>query len=54
MEGDQIQPERSRDRRVLRGGSWGNFDNLLRVAYRGSGNPSNTYNYIGFRCARSP
>ncbi len=39
--------------RVLRGGSWydGNYD--LRSAYRNDNDPSNTFNNIGFRCARS-
>jgi serine/threonine-protein kinase len=40
--------------RVLRGGSWGNYDNYVRSAYRGNRNPVNWYNdYLGFRCVRS-
>ncbi|MBT3389541.1 MAG: SUMF1/EgtB/PvdO family nonheme iron enzyme [Chloroflexi bacterium] len=41
------------DKRVLRGGSWFNHGNLLRVAYRGSNVPSLRNYLIGFRCARS-
>lgn len=39
--------------RVLRGGSWGNINNILRVANRNSSTPDGTYNLIGFRCSRS-
>ena len=39
--------------RVLRGGSWGNLAQLVRVAFRHGVNPSNTYFDIGFRCART-
>jgi formylglycine-generating enzyme required for sulfatase activity len=36
--------------RVLRGGSWGSGPNFLRAADRGSRNPSDTFNFCGFRC----
>ena len=39
--------------RVLRGGSWDNYDNSARSAYRYWFVPSFTYGIIGFRCARS-
>jgi len=39
---------------VLRGGSWNNNDNNLRVANRNNNNPTNRNNNIGFRCAASP
>ncbi|MBT3392342.1 MAG: SUMF1/EgtB/PvdO family nonheme iron enzyme [Chloroflexi bacterium] len=38
---------------VLRGGSWNNNGNNLRVANRNNNEPSNRNNNIGFRCARS-
>jgi len=38
----------------LRGGSWNNNDNNLRVANRNNNNPNNSNNNIGFRCAASP
>ena len=41
--------------RVLRGGSWRNSPNFLRVAVRNVyGAPDGAYYYIGFSCARSP
>ena len=37
--------------RVLRGGSWSDNANSLRVAYRYYGfNPTFTFSYLGFRC----
>ncbi|MCZ6675871.1 MAG: SUMF1/EgtB/PvdO family nonheme iron enzyme, partial [Candidatus Poribacteria bacterium] len=43
-----------KDFRVLRGGSWLNNPNCLRVAYRNGGSlPSSTVDYFGFRCAGS-
>ena len=37
--------------RVLRGGSWGNYPNHLRVAYRSLINsPTDSYDCYGFRC----
>ena len=36
--------------RVLRGGSWLNNTNVLRVAYRLSIDPTLSLNFIGFRC----
>ena len=38
--------------RVLRGGSWSNSAQYLRVANRGGGSPMFTYLLNGFRCAR--
>ena len=37
-------------RRVLRGGSWYDFSDDLRVADRDNFNPAVTYDYGGFRC----
>lgn len=37
--------------RVIRGGSWGNYDFSCRVAYRYWFNASFTYNYLGLRLA---
>ena len=39
--------------RVLRGGSWADLLNNLRVADRFRDNPADTYFLIGFRCARA-
>jgi serine/threonine-protein kinase len=39
--------------RVLRGGSWFNFQNNLRVSYRLDHYPDVTLEFIGFRCANS-
>lgn len=39
-------------RRVLRGGSWNNIPDHLRVTYRYSRGPEDSTSYIGFRCAR--
>ncbi|MFQ5575470.1 MAG: SUMF1/EgtB/PvdO family nonheme iron enzyme [Anaerolineae bacterium] len=41
-------------RKALRGGSWNNNWNNLRVANRNNNNPTNTNNNVGFRCASSP
>ena len=38
--------------RVLRGGSWDNIENLLRVSFRGGSAPGGRFDVIGFRCAR--
>jgi len=38
--------------RVLRGGSWNNNTNNLRVANRNNNNPTNQNNNNGFRCVR--
>lgn len=35
--------------RVLRGGSWDNFSDLCRSAFRGRSQPVNWDNYFGFR-----
>jgi formylglycine-generating enzyme required for sulfatase activity len=39
-------------RRVLRGGSWGSLGSVSRVAYRFRFDPSDRYDYLGFRLAR--
>ena len=51
-----FQPERgARPRRgVLRGGSFNNNWNNVRVANRNNNNPNNSNNNNGFRCAASP
>jgi len=38
----------------LRGGSWGLGNNELRISFRGSFYPADTYNNIGFRCVTLP
>ncbi len=40
--------------RVVRGGSFSNYDNVLRAAGRNSSVPAGHYYGIGFRCARTP
>jgi formylglycine-generating enzyme required for sulfatase activity len=40
-------------RRVLRGGSWGDYPRNLRSAYRFRFSPDSRYNYLGFRLART-
>jgi formylglycine-generating enzyme required for sulfatase activity len=40
--------------RVVRGGSWSGGALQLRVTTRGRDLPAGTYNYVGFRCVRSP
>ena len=49
---DPIGPS-SGSRRVNRGGGCDNDANFRSVAIRGFGNPPNTFNYFGFRVARS-
>jgi formylglycine-generating enzyme required for sulfatase activity len=44
----------SGDYRVLRGGSWSDFDSSVRSADRSWLDPSSSYYYLGFRCSRSP
>jgi formylglycine-generating enzyme required for sulfatase activity len=39
--------------RVIRGGSWFNYDKCSRVCCRNLYNPNDTYFYLGFRVARS-
>jgi len=39
--------------RVIRGGSWYNYDKCSRVCCRNLYNPNDTYFYLGFRVARS-
>jgi formylglycine-generating enzyme required for sulfatase activity len=53
--GDQTNPQgaASGTARVVRGGSWGvDLVALVRVASRYYYDPSNRYDYVGFRCAR--
>jgi formylglycine-generating enzyme required for sulfatase activity len=38
--------------RVIKGGSWGDFDFLIRSANRGTVPPGVAFNYIGFRCVK--
>jgi formylglycine-generating enzyme required for sulfatase activity len=45
-------PERG-ERRVLRGGSWSGYVNLVRSAYRDDFNPDYWGSRYGFRCVRS-
>ncbi|WNM60482.1 SUMF1/EgtB/PvdO family nonheme iron enzyme [Candidatus Nitrospira neomarina] len=40
-------------RRVLRGGSWYDNQNLMHATYRGKSRPDGRYNLIGFRVVRS-
>ncbi|MBC8377474.1 MAG: SUMF1/EgtB/PvdO family nonheme iron enzyme [FCB group bacterium] len=40
------------DSYVLRGGSWSNYTDNLKVWYRSEGIPTAAYNTIGFRCVR--
>jgi len=42
------------DSRVLRGGSWFNYENYLRSASRSGYNPTDANLSFGFRCSRSP
>jgi formylglycine-generating enzyme required for sulfatase activity len=44
----------SSDTRVLRGGSWNDYGDYLRVALREKYDPASVNDHIGFRCARSP
>ena len=39
--------------RVIRGGSWENYDNLIRVSNRNREDPTQSY-YLGFRCVVQP
>ena len=52
-ESDQTDPPGSAegDMRVLRGGSWYNFERLVRVSGRGASNPTERLAINGFRCA---
>ena len=43
----------SRGFRVVRGGSWNNNTENVRVAYRNYNTPTNTNNNNGFRCAKT-
>ena len=42
----------SGDRRVLRGGSWGNYAWYVRSSYRDWVTPGSRYDYVGFRIVR--
>ena len=44
----------STDARVLRGGTWRDVDSVVRSADRFRGGPTSSFNYVGFRCSRSP
>ena len=44
---------RSKERRVVRGGSWGSYQSLARAVSRFNWLPSFRYYYLGFRLARS-
>ena len=44
----------SGDLRVLRGGSWRNYQRRVRAAVRDWYDPAGWLDFIGFRCARSP
>ena len=39
--------------RVIRGGCWGNYDNLIRVSNRNREHPTQIY-HQGFRCVAQP
>jgi formylglycine-generating enzyme required for sulfatase activity len=41
------------NRRVLRGGSWNNYVQVVRSAFRGNGSPGNRIHIYGFRLAHS-
>ena len=45
---------KAKGRRVLRGGSFGNYQNLVRCAARGSSGPDDRDNDLGFRIVVSP
>ncbi len=40
--------------KVLRGGSWYASPDSIRISYRGTGDPSYVYFFVGFRCVASP
>ena len=44
----------SSDARVLRGGTWRDIEDNVRSANRFRDDPTATFNYVGFRCSRSP
>jgi formylglycine-generating enzyme required for sulfatase activity len=52
-ESNPLGPEDG-DEKVLRGGSWSDYDDLVRSADRYGDDPTNTYFGVGFRCASSP
>ena len=48
-----IKEDRTKTRRVIRGGSWNNNPQNCRIAYRNNNHPSNRNNNIGFRLVLS-
>ncbi len=50
---DMETPDKSGDSRALRGGSWGDFQNLARVSYRNNYVPNFRRGYYGFRVVRA-
>ncbi len=40
--------------RVLRGGSWLNTAAYARTSLRGRAGPDDRYDFLGFRCAKTP
>ncbi len=53
-DGRENTANRTNNRSVLRGGSWGSTDSGLRAANRGWNDSVDSRSVIGFRCARSP
>jgi formylglycine-generating enzyme required for sulfatase activity len=51
--GRNPQGPESGKRRVVRGGSWYNYQWVVRAAYRDVHEPSSAHHNVGFRCARS-
>jgi len=45
--------DKSREYRVLHGGSWTNYSGSARCAFRNRGEPRYRHSDIGFRCART-
>jgi formylglycine-generating enzyme required for sulfatase activity len=53
-QGDMVNPQGPDDgvKKVIRGGSWGDYAFLLHAANRGALTPNAGFNFIGFRCAK--
>ena len=49
---DPVGPAEEAADRVLRGGSWGDFAQIVRCACRFANHPENTDDFAGIRCAR--